>query len=83
MIRIRKRFSRLIVEGMCQDPISQIVGDWVASPFDMVQELAPMANTIVLGVNYALDQVFWLSVNDKRWRRQLVAIVECVGMLWF
>ena len=83
MIRIRKKFSRLVVEGIRQDPIGRIVGDRVASPFDMVQELAPTANAIVLGVDYALDQVFWPSVNDKRWRRWLVAIVERVGMLRF
>ena len=29
--------ARIIVEGVSQDPVGRIVGDWVTDPFDVVE----------------------------------------------
>jgi hypothetical protein len=37
MISVHYWFSSLVVEGVCQQPVRGIVGNWIANPFDVVK----------------------------------------------
>ncbi len=49
----------------------------------MIGQLAKALGAVVLRVNDALDQVFRGSVDDERWRRGLLAVLEGIGVLRF
>ena len=49
----------------------------------MIGQLAKVSGAVVLRVDDALDQVFRGSVDDERWRRGLLAVLEGIGVLRF
>src|SRR5258706_11642966 len=49
----------------------------------MIGQLAKVSGAVVLRVDDALDQVSRGSVDDERWRRGLLAVLEGIGVLRF
>jgi hypothetical protein len=58
------KLSGPVTERVHQFPVRWVVGNGIADPLDVIDELTTPSNAVVLGVDDSLDQVFGLSVDD-------------------
>jgi len=79
---VRDGFASIVVKSVGQNPVGQIVGDWISDPFDMVEELTLASYVVIFRVDDVVNEILRLAINDKCGGRWLIVILEGIQVFW-